>query len=129
MALVGDSGGIKRSGPPKAVQKVRENYFLVQILLTGSPSADWRRLFYEAKHEKGTGFEPRSVEISGALMRFRTEPEAVEQRVRLIDQWAAFANEKDAAMGSRNEEQRRKREELAREVEELSQWNGRWAKL
>ncbi len=129
MAITGDTAGIRRSGPPQAIQKVRENYFLVQVLLTASPSADWRRLFYEAKHEKASDFQPRSVEISGALMRFRTEPEAVEQRMKLIDQWAAFANEKDAAMGNRNEDQRRKREELAHEAEELNQWNGRWAKL
>ena len=120
---------IKRAGPPQAVQKVRENYFLVQVPLTGSPSADWRRLFYEVKHDAGAEFQPRSVEISGALMRFRAEPGGVEQRIAMIDRWVEHANEKEAAMGSRNEEQRRKREEMAREAEELGQWNARWEKL
>ena len=121
--------GVRRAGPPHAVQKVRDNYFLIQISLTGSPSADWRRLFYEARHDRSAGFEPRSVEISGALMRFRSEPEAVEPRLKLIDQWSAFANEKESAMANRSEEQRRKQEELAREAEELHRWNERWAKL
>ena len=121
--------GIKRSGPPQAVQKVRDNYYLVQVMLTGSPSADWRRLFYETKHDAAAEFRPRSVEISGALMRFRSEPEAVQQRVGMIDLWVEHANEKEASMGTRNDDQRRKREELAREAEELNEWNSRWAKL
>jgi hypothetical protein len=120
---------IKRTGPPQAVQKIRENYFLVQVLLSGSPSADWRRLFYEVKHDAAAEFQPRSVEISGALMRFRSEPASVEQRIGMIDRWVEHANEKEAAMGSRNEEQRRKHEEAAREAEELGQWNARWGKL
>lgn len=121
--------GIKRAGPPQAVQKVRENYFLVQVLLTGSPSADWRRLFYETKQDAAAEFQPRSVEISGALMRFRSEPAGVEQRIAMIDRWVEHANGKEAAMGIRNEEQRRKHEEMAREAEELTQWTARWEKL
>lgn len=121
--------GIKRSGPPQAVQKVRDNYYLVQVMLTSSPSADWRRLFYETKHDAVAEFRPRSVEISGALMRFRSEPEAVQQRIGMIDLWVEHANGKEASMGTRNDDQRRKREELAREAEELNEWNARWAKL
>jgi hypothetical protein len=121
--------GIKRSGPPQAVQKVRDNYFLVQVLLTGSPSADWRRLFYETRLEASSDFQPRSVEISGALMRFRSEPAAVEPRIKTIDRWVEHANEKEASMSGRNEEQRRKQEEMVKESAELGEWNARWAKL
>ena len=121
--------GIKRSGPPQAVQKVRDYYYLVQVMLTGSPSADWRRLFYETKHDAAAGFRPRSVEISGALIRFRSEPEAVQQRIGMIDLWVEHANGKEASMGTRNDDQRLKREELAREAEELNEWNARWTKL
>lgn len=121
--------GVKRSGPPQAVQKVRDNYYLVQILLSGSPSADWRRLFYEARVDASPEFQPRSVEISGALMRFRSEPGAVESRIKVIDRWVDHANEKEAAMSGRNEDQRRKQEEMARESAELGEWNARWAKL
>jgi hypothetical protein len=121
--------GVKRSGPPHAVQKVRDNYYLVQVLLTASPSADWRRLFYEARIEATAEFQPRAVEISGALMRFRSEPAAVEARIQVIDRWVQHANEKEAAMSGRNEEQRRKQEEMARESAELGEWNARWAKL
>jgi hypothetical protein len=32
-------------------------------------------------------------------------------------------------MGTRSEEQRRHREELAREAQEMGGWNTRWAKL
>ncbi len=121
--------GIKRAGPPQAVQKVRENYYLVQVLLTAAPSADWRRLFYEARLEASPDFQPRSVEISGALMRFRSEPAAVENRMKVIDRWVEHANEKETAMSGRNEDQRRKQEEMARESAELGEWNTRWAKL
>lgn len=121
--------GVKRAGPPQAVQKVRDNYYLVQVLLTGSPSADWRRLFYETRIEASTDFQPRSVEISGALMRFRSEPGAVESRMGLIDRWVEYANGKEAGMSGRNEDQRRKQEEMARESAELGEWNARWAKL
>ena len=121
--------GIKRAGPPQAVQKVRDNYYLVQVLLTGAPSADWRRLFYEARVEASPDFQPRSVEISGALMRFRSEPVAVEARMKVIDRWVEHANEKETAMSGRNEDQRRKQEEMARESAELGEWNMRWAKL
>jgi hypothetical protein len=124
-----DMTGVKRSGPPQAVQKVRDNYYLVQVLLTGSPSADWRRLFYETRVEKSPDFQPRAVEISGALMRFRSEPASVESRIQMIDRWVNHANEKEAAMSGRNEEQRRKQEETARESAELGEWNTRWAKL
>lgn len=120
--------GIKRAGPPQAVQKVRENYFLVQVPLSGAPSADWRRLFYEARHD-GADFAPRAVEISGALLRFRSEPGAVEQRIRAIDGWVEHANQKEAAMSGRSEEQRRKQEEMARESAEMNEWNARWAKI
>ena len=121
--------GVKRSGPPQAVQKVRDNYYLVQVLLTASPSADWRRLFYETKLEASSDFQPRSVEISGALIRFRSEPAGVESRIKLIDRWVDRANEKEAGMSGRNEEQRRKQEEMVRESAELGEWNARWAKL
>lgn len=121
--------GIKRSGPPQAVQKVRENYYLVQVLLTGSPSADWRRLFYEVRVDGTSDFQPRSVEISGTLMRFRSEPAAVEARMNLIDRWVEHANQKEIGLSGRNEEQRRKQEETAKESAELGEWNMRWAKL
>ena len=127
-SMLTTANGIKRSGPPQAVQKVRDNYFLVQVLLNGAPSADWRRLFYEARHD-GKDFPPRAVEISGALMRFRSEPASVEQRIRSIDAWVEHANQKEAAMSGRNEEQRRKQEEIARESAELNEWNARWAKI
>lgn len=99
-------------------------------MLTGSPSADWRRLFYETKHDAAAEFRPRSVEISGALMRFRSEPQGVQQKIGMIDLWVGHANEKEASMSSRNnDEQRRKREELAQEAEELGRWNAKWEKL
>jgi hypothetical protein len=123
------TAGVKRSGPPQAVQKVRDNYYLVQVLLTGAPSADWRRLFYETRVEASPDFQPRAVEISGTLMRFRSEPAAVESRIKVIDRWVDYANEKEIAMSGRNEEQRHKREEMAKESAELGEWNERWANL
>ena len=121
--------GIRRASPPQAVQKVRNNYYLVQLSLSEAPSADWRRLFYDAQHETPPDFPPRSVEISGALLRFRSDPDSVEQKIGWIDRWVEKANQKEAALGVRSEEQRRRREELAREQLELAELNARWAKL
>ena len=121
--------GIKRSSPPQAVQKVRDNYYLIQVSITESPSADWRRLFYETQQEVPADFPTRSVEITGTLLRFRSDPEDVEEKIARIDRWLERANQKDAAMAKRSEEQRRHREELAREAQEMTEWNARWAKL
>jgi len=111
------------------VQKVREGVYMVQMAISGSPSADWRRLFYDAQQEVPPDFPPRSVEISGTLMRFKADPQTVEQKIALIDRWLARASEKESAMGGRFEGQRLKREELVRDAQELAEWNARWAKL
>ena len=121
--------GIKRSSPPQAVQKVRDNFYLIQVSISETPSADWRRLFYEIQQDATPDFPTRSVEISGTLLRFRSNPESVEEKVARIDRWLERANQKDASMGTRSEEQRRHREELAREAQEMGGWNARWAKL
>lgn len=121
--------GVKRMGPPQAVQKVRDNYYLVQVLVSESPSADWRRLFYETQQDVTPDFPTRSVEITGSLLRFRSDPATVQERVARIDRWLERANQKDAAMANRSEEQRRHREDLAREAQEMTQWNERWSKL
>jgi hypothetical protein len=121
--------GVKRVGPPQAVQKVRDNYYLIQIPLTESPSADWRRLFYDAQHDTPPDFPPRSVEITGALMRFRSDPASVEPKIGWIDRWVDKANQKEAALGVRSEEQRRQREEAEHEKKELEELNSHWARL
>ncbi len=121
--------GIKRSSPPQAVQKVRDNFYLIQVSISETPSADWRRLFYEVQQDVPPDFPTRSVEISGTLLRFRSSPESVEEKIVRIDRWLERANQKDASMGTRTEEQRRHREELAREAQEMVSWNARWAKL
>jgi hypothetical protein len=120
---------IKRSGPPQVVQKVRDNYYLIQIPISGSPGGDWRRLFYEAQTGVPAEFPPRSVEITGTLLRFRSDGESVPQKVELIDRWVARATQKEAALGIRNEEQRRRREEQEHETEELAALNAQWRDL
>lgn len=102
---------------------------MVQMAISESPSADWRRLFYDTQKEVPADFAPRSVEISGTLMRFKSDPGSVEQKIALIDRWLARASEKESAMGGRFEGQRQKKEELAREALELAEWNARWANL
>jgi hypothetical protein len=122
--------GVKRAGPPVAVQKLRENFYMVQVALSESPSADWKRLFYDAQQAPPPDFPPRAVEISGAVLRFRSDAAAVEQRIGWIDKWIERANQKEAALGGRLEEdRRRRREELAREQQELVELNTRWTKL
>jgi hypothetical protein len=124
------TGGIRRASPPQAVTKVRENYFLIQVSITETPSADWRRLFYDAQgQDVPPDFAPRSVEITGTFLRFKTDPASVEQKVGIIDRWMERASQKEAAMGGRSEVQRQKKEEAVREAQELAEWNARWAKL
>ena len=75
-------------------------------------------------------FPPRAVEISGHLLKFRTDGASVEQKVAWLDRWIERANQKESAMGGRlDEERRRRREELSREQSELDDLNTRWAKL
>jgi len=120
---------IRRASPPQAVQKVRDNFYMVQLSITQSPSGDWRRLFYDAQQDVPPDFAPRSIEITGTFLRFKADPATVEGKISLIDRWIERANQKEAAMALRSEGQREKKEELAREAEELAQWNARWAKL
>lgn len=123
------TSGVRRASPPQAVQKVRDNVFLIQVSITESPSADWRRLFYDAQQEVPPDFAPRSVEITGTFLRFKCDPAIVEQRVGLLDRWMERASQKEAAMGGRTEVQRQKKDELTREMQEIAEWNARWAKL
>ena len=123
------TSGVRRASPPQAVQKIRDGVFLIQISITESPSADWRRLFYDAQQEVPPDFAPRSVEITGTFLRFKADPATVEQKIALLDRWMDRASQKEASMGGRSEVQRQKKEELERESRELGEWNARWAKL
>jgi hypothetical protein len=126
----GMTDGIKRAGPPLALQKLRDNFYLVQVQLTETPSADWKRLFYDTQQSPPPEFLPRALEISGHLLRFRSDAASVEQKVAWIDRWIERANQKETAMGGRlDEERRRRREDLSREQAELADLNTRWAKL
>jgi len=104
---------------------------MVQIPLSESPSADWKRLFYDAQGTNiAPDFAPRSVEMSGTSLRFRCDGSGVESRVTWIDKWIDRANQKEAAMGGRlDEERKRRREEMAREQQELTELSARWSKL
>lgn len=124
------ASGIKRAGPPQAAQKLRENYYMVQVALSEAPSADWKRLFYDTQQSPPPDFPPRAVEISGAVLRFRSEASSVEEKLHWIDRWIERANQKEATLGGRlDEERRRRREEMAREQQELAELNARWSKL
>lgn len=122
--------GVRRMGPPVAVQKLREDFYLIQVALSETPSADWKRLFYDTQQAPPSDFLPRAVEMSGALLKFRSEGASVETRMGWIDKWIDRANQKEASMAGRlDEERRRRREEFGREQQELNELNARWAKL
>jgi hypothetical protein len=123
------TAGIRRASPPQAVQKVREGVFMVQVAISESPSADWRRLFYDAQQDVPPDFAPRSVEITGTFLRFKSDPATVAQKVGVLDRWMDRASQKEAGMGGRSEVQRQKKEELDHEARELAEWNARWANL
>ena len=115
--------------PPQAVQKLKDNLYVVHVGLSEAPGADWKRLFYETQQQVSPDFLPRSVEITGSTLRFRASNESVAERLATVERWLERANQKEAAMGLRTEEQRQRRLELAREHQELSEVNSRWAKL
>jgi hypothetical protein len=121
---------VKRNGPPLAIQKLREDLYMVQITLSETPSADWKRLFYETQQSPSPDFLPRVVDISGAVLRFRSDAASVEVKTAWIDRWIDRANQKEAAMGGRlDEERRRRREEHQQEQQELLAINARWEKI
>lgn len=122
--------GIKRTGPPQAIQKLREDFFMIQIGLSEAPTADWKRLFYETQQSPPADFPPRVVDISGAFIRFRSDVPSVGAKTAWIDRWVERANQKEAAMGGKlDEDRRRRREEHQREQQELAALNARWEKL
>jgi hypothetical protein len=123
------STGIKRTGPPQAVQKIRDNVYLVQIPISESPGGNWRRLFYELQGDAPPEFPPRSVEITGTLLRFRSDAESVGAKTKWIDRWMEKASVKEASMGGRTEETRRQRDEHVQENQELAEMNARWANI
>jgi hypothetical protein len=121
--------GIRRTGPPQAIQKLREDSFLVQVPLSGAPGGDWRRLFYETQQDVPGDFPTRSIDFNGPFLRFRSDAGNVEGRIPLIDRWLERANQKETAITGRTEEGRRRREEQSREQKELAELTARWANL
>ena len=122
--------GIKRAGPPQAIQKLRDGLYMVQITVSETPTADWKRLFYETQQSPPPDFPPRAVDISGNFVRFRTEIASVEAKTAWVDRWIDRANQKESSMGGKLDEERRlRREEHQREQQELTEINARLEKL
>ena len=122
--------GIKRAGPPLAIQKLGEDLYMVQITLSDTPSADWKRLFYETQQSPPPDFPPRGVDISSNFVRLRTNAASVEAKTAWIDRWIDRANQKEASMGGRLDQERKlRREEHQREQQELAAINAHWEKL
>ena len=122
--------GIKRAGPPLAIQKLGEDLYMVQITLSDTPSADWKRLFYETQQSPPPDFPPRGVDISSNFVRLRTNAASVEAKTAWIDRWIDRANQKEASMGGRLDQERKlRREEHQREQQELAAINASWEKL
>ncbi|MGO9642939.1 MAG: hypothetical protein ACLP1Y_16720 [Candidatus Acidiferrales bacterium] len=122
--------GVKRTGSPQAVQKLQDDFYMVQVTLSEAPSADWKRVFYETQLAPPPDFPPRSVDISSTSLRFRSDAATVEQKIALVDRWIARANEKEASMSGRlDEEGKRRRDAHAREQLELAELTARWTKL
>lgn len=120
--------GIHRAGPPVATQKLRDGVYAIQVALSEPPSADWKRFFYDLQRDAPPEFPPRSVDITGATLRFRSDAESVEHKIALVDRWMERANSKEASLG-RSEQDRLRLEEVAREHRELAELNARWSKL
>ena len=103
---------------------------MLQITLSETPSANWKRLFYETQQAPPPDFMPRAADISGNFIRFRTDSASVEAKTAWIDRWIDRANQKEAAMSGRlDQESKQHREEHQREQQELAAINARWEKL
>ena len=78
-----------------------------------------------------TGFSsPGSWTSAETYVRFRTDIASVEAKTAWIDRWIERANQKEASMGGKLDEERRlRREEHQREQQELAAINARWEKL
>ncbi|MBI3406650.1 MAG: hypothetical protein HY046_14445 [Acidobacteria bacterium] len=120
---------IRRIGPPMAVQKARENVYVVQVPLSDPPNADWKRLFYDLPRDAPPDFPTRGIDLSGTILRFKSEPGQMAERIQLIDKWIERANVKEASFGNRSEEDRRRRAVMASEHQELAAVNESWSKL
>ena len=122
--------GIKRTGPPQAIQKLREDLYMIQIMLSETPTADWKRLFYETQQAPPPDFPPRAVDISGAFIRFRSdvaERGSQDGLDRPLDR-----PRQSEGSGHGREAGRRtpaRREEHQREQQELAAINAHWEKL
>jgi hypothetical protein len=121
--------GIHRAGPPQAIQKIREHLYAVQVPLSEPPSADWKRFFYDAQRDVPADFPPRAVDVSGASLKFRADAESVPGKIALLDRWIERANQKEAGLGARSEEDRQRREQATREHRELAELNEKWRTL
>ena len=122
------AAGIRRAGPPQAIQRVRELY-VVQVPLSEPPSADWKRFFYDAQRDVTPDFPPRAVDVCGAMLKFRSDAESVPAKVATLDRWIERANQKEAGLGARSEEDRQRREQAAQEHRELVELNEKWRSL
>ena len=89
--------GIRRAGPPLALQKLRDNFYLVQVQLTETPSADWKRLFYDTQQSPPAEFPPRAVEISDSFLDADASRPAPVDAVR---RWDLIGTLKGAESGS-----------------------------
>ena len=123
------TSGIRRASPTQAVQKIRDGAYAIQVLLSEPPNADWKRLFYDIQRDFPPEFPPRSCDISGSVLRFRSDAASVGEKIGWIDRWIVRANEKEATLGARTEEERHRREELVRKHAELAELSKRWSNL
>src|SRR3981189_1943529 len=97
---------------------------MVQIALSETPSADWKRLFYETQQSPSPDFPPRAVDISGHQLRSCTGIARVEAKTAGINCWSDRANQKESAMGEDVGNQlKRAREDGQREQQELASVN------
>ncbi len=123
--------GIKRAGPPQAIQKLREDLYMVQITLSETPSADWKRLFYETQQSPPPDFPPRvgghqrnicALPLRGSPAWRPRPPGSIAGSIAPIRKKRPWAGgwTKSAASAAKSTQ---------REQQELAAINARWEKL
>jgi len=114
---------IKRIGPPTP-KGVRGGEYDLNVPLSATPSADWRRTFHASENWKEP-CHPSRVTVKDRALMFTSEESHVRLWIQLIDEWIAGANQACAErpesaarqQGEENEDERERQRQLREATE------------
>jgi hypothetical protein len=92
--------GPRSDGPPPTVRLPNCHHLatgtihtVYQVPLSAAPSRVWRAAFVRPPARLGHApFSPAGIDLQGAAIIFRAAPSRVQEWLRWIDRWVAYAN-------------------------------------